>query len=80
MPVMYVVFKNLLHCTGCLTSIENALYMNGAKHFEYDQAKKIGKIVYEEKDTDEVHLVDAIKHIGYDLDVIELNEEKEDVE
>ena len=75
MPVMYVVFKNLLHCTGCMTSIENALYSKGAKHFEYDLAQKIGKIVYDDKDTNEVILVDAIKHIGYDLDVIEMNEE-----
>jgi hypothetical protein len=58
-----------------MTSIENALYSKGAKHFEYDLAQKIGKIVYDDKDTNEVILVDAIKHIGYDLDVIEMNEE-----
>ena len=75
MPVMYVVFKNLLHCTACMTSIENALYSKGAKHFEYDLAQKIGKIVYDDKDTNEVILVDAIKKIGFDLDVIEMNDE-----
>ncbi len=75
MPVMYVVFKNLLHCTGCMTSIENALYSAGARHFEYDPSKEIGKIVYEDQDCDEMKLVDSIKRIGYDLDVIELDEE-----
>ena len=75
MPVMYVVFKNLLHCTGCMTSIENALYSKGAKHFDYDMEKKIGKIVFEDHETSEIILVDAVKQIGYELDVIEMNEE-----
>ncbi len=26
MPVMYVSLKGLMHCTSCMTTIENALY------------------------------------------------------
>lgn len=75
MPVLYVSLKGLLHCTGCMTSIENALYSSGAKHFEYDMATKVGKIVYEDKDVNEIQLVDAVKRIGYDLDVMEITQD-----
>lgn len=73
MPVMYVSLKGLMHCTGCLTSIENALYAAGAKHFEYDLAKHVGKIVFEDQETDEIKLIDAIKNVGYGVDVLEMN-------
>lgn len=76
MPIMYVVFNNLLKCTGCMTTIEQALYSAGAKHFEYDMVSKIGKIVFENADANEVKLVDAIKRVGFDLDVIEMNEDE----
>lgn len=75
MPVMYVSLKGLMHCTGCMTTIENALYGAGAKHFEYDLAQKVGKIVFEDRDTDEIKLIDVIKHVGYDVDVLEMNED-----
>ena len=77
MPVMYVSLKGLMHCTSCMTTIENALYSAGATHFDYDLAKKVGKIVFEDKNTTEIKLVDAVKHLGYDLDVLEMDEEKE---
>ena len=73
MPVMYVSLKGLMHCTGCLTSIENALYAAGAKHFEYDLAQQVGKIVFEDQETDEIKLIDAIKNVGYGVDVLEMN-------
>jgi copper chaperone CopZ len=76
MPVMHVVFHNLLKCTGCMTTIEQALYSAGAKHFEYDMVSKIGKIVFENEDASEVKLVDSIKKVGFDLDVIEMNEDE----
>lgn len=75
MPVMYVVFKDLLSCVGCLTTIENALYSSGAKHFEYDHEKKIGKIVFEQTDTSEFELIDAIEKVGFHADVIEMIED-----
>jgi copper chaperone CopZ len=75
MPVLVVSLKKLLHCTGCMTSIENALYSSGAKHFEYDMALKVGKIVYDDKDANEIELVDAVKRIGYDLDVMEITQD-----
>jgi hypothetical protein len=37
---------------------------------------KIGKIVFENADANEVKLVDAIKRVGFDLDVIEMNEDE----
>ncbi len=77
MPVMYVSLKGLMHCTSCMTAIENALYSAGAKHFDYDLGKKVGIIVFEDSDADEIKLIDAIKKVGYDVDVLELNEEKE---
>ncbi len=75
MPVLVVSLKGLMHCTSCMTTIENALYAAGAKHFEYDLAAKVGKIVFENKDADEIILVDAIKKVGYDIDVMELIED-----
>lgn len=72
MPVLYVSLKGLLHCTGCMTTIENALYSSGAKHFDYDMATKVGKIVYDDKDVNEIQLVDAVKKTGYHLDVMEI--------
>jgi len=74
MPVLYVSLKGLMHCTSCMTTIEHALDLAGAKHFEYDLAQKVGKIVFDDQDTDEIKLVDAIKQVGYDLDVLEMNE------
>ncbi len=75
MPVMYVSLKGLMHCTSCMTTIENALYSAGATHFDYDLSTKVGKIVYEDQDANEIKLVDAIKRVGYDVDVLEMNEE-----
>jgi len=59
-----------------MSSIEQALYSAGAIHFEYDMVSKIGIIVYEHDDADEVKLIDAIKRIGFDVSVIELNEDE----
>lgn len=77
MPVMYVCLKGLMHCTSCMTTIENALYAAGATHFEFDLVSKIGKIVFEDQNSDEIKLVDAIKRVGYDVDVLEMTEECE---
>ncbi|HPG42943.1 MAG TPA: heavy metal-associated domain-containing protein [Acholeplasmataceae bacterium] len=77
MPVMYVSLKGLMHCTSCMTTIENALYAAGATHFEIDLVTKIGKIVFEDQNTNEIKLVDAIKSVGYDCDVLEMLEDQE---
>lgn len=77
MPVMYVSLKGLMHCTSCMTTIENALYAAGATHFEVDLVTKIGKIVFENEDSDEIKLVDAIKRVGYDCDVLDMTEDVE---
>jgi hypothetical protein len=60
-----------------MTTIENALYTAGATHFEFDLVTKIGKIVFEDQNSDEIKLVDAIKRVGYDVDVLEMTEECE---
>lgn len=75
MPVLYVSLRGLMHCTSCMTTIEHALYLAGAKHFEYDLAQKVGKIVYDDADTDEIKLVDAIKRVGYQIDILDMNDE-----
>lgn len=75
MPVLYVSLKGLMHCTGCMTTIENALFQAGAKQFDYDLAKHVGKIMYDEEATDEIKLIDAIKRVGYGVDVLEINED-----
>ncbi|MDY0074346.1 MAG: heavy-metal-associated domain-containing protein [Acholeplasmataceae bacterium] len=75
MPVLYVSLKGLLHCTGCMTTIENALYSAGAKYVEYDIATQVGKIGYDEQDADKMKLVDAVKRVGYDLEVLEISEQ-----
>ena len=77
MPVMSISLKGLLHCTGCMTSIENALYAAGATHFDYDLGKQVGRIVFDEKNTNEFKLVDAVKRLGYGIDVLEMEEEFE---
>lgn len=74
MPVLYVSLKGLMHCTSCMTTIENALYQAGAKQFDYDLAKHVGKIMYDHLDTDEIKLIDAIKRVGYDIDVLDIDE------
>lgn len=77
MPVMYVCLKGQMHCTSCMTTIENALYSAGATHFEYDLVSTIGKIVFEDQNASEIKLVDAIKRVGFEVDVLEMTDECE---
>lgn len=73
MPRVCLNLKGM-HCPECVSSIEYALYQAGIKHFQYDVVSHFAKIYYEDDDVSLIQIADAIHRVGYDLDVMEIEE------